>query len=115
MGHRVLCERSGIEGDSNELKERRRFKSKILVCEGGSPTCAVEHLVHGEGLQEVGSDGVMPDFLLPVVAGGGEAGDYEVAPSFPLSFRLPPLFRPRFRQRPAPPLEYRGRRKLSTC
>ena len=29
----------------------------------------VEHLVHGEGLQEVGADGVMPDFLLPVVAG----------------------------------------------
>ena len=34
----------------------------------------VEHLVHGEGLQEVGADGVMPDFLLAVVATGGGRG-----------------------------------------
>ena len=92
--------------------EREAGRRKVLCLRLSLTT--VEHLVHGEGLQEVGADGVMPDFLLPVVAGGAEAGDYEVAPSFPLSFRLPPLFRPRFRQRPAPPLEYRGRRKLST-
>ena len=42
------------------------------------------------------------------------AGNYEVASSFPLSFRLPPLFRPRFRHSSAHPLEYhsRPRRKL---
>ena len=43
------------------------------LCFRGSLT-TVKHLVHGEGLQEVGADGVMPDFLLAVVATGGGRG-----------------------------------------
>ena len=49
----------------------------------------------------------------PVVAGALQAGDYEVAPSFPLSFRLPPRFRPRFRHGPAPPLGTAGESQLA--
>ena len=56
---RFVVERVDMEKRANEEKQ---------ICFRGSLT-TVEHLVHGEGLQEVGADGVMPDFLLPVVAG----------------------------------------------
>ena len=46
----------------NEREAGRRLCLRLSLT-------TVEHLVHGEGLQEVGADGVMPDFLLPVVAG----------------------------------------------
>ena len=64
MEEQIRASRKSCEGQDKGKRGRNSFVSLATV----------EHLVHGEGLQEVGADGVMPDFLLAVVATGGGRG-----------------------------------------